>query len=159
MTSIIDGWYGAIVANTFMQKKTALQKAKRRYRLVEELMKSAKEDVVEARRQLRKWQRKAVVGRSHCCKLKAQMSVAAAPMSVATAPMSVADAVEVVPSDVESDSSQSTSSTSSASSCKVKKEVVAVQSRLKDEVAPMSVESPSSSSGAWLEGTDSSGEA
>ena len=147
MESTIDNWYGDIVAKTLRKKVSDLVKAKRRYRLVEELMKSAKEDVVEARRQLRKWQRKAVVGRTHCCKLKAQMSVAGA--------------VEVVQSDVESDSSQSTSSSSSSSSRKVKKgassqstssssgkvkkEVEAVQSRLKGEVAPMSVESVASS--------------
>ena len=82
MESTIDNWYGDIVAKTLRKKVSDLVKAKRRYKLVAALMESAEEDVVDARRQVRKWRRKAAVGRNHCCKLKALMSVAAAPMSV-----------------------------------------------------------------------------
>ena len=126
----IDAWYSDIVAKTLKAKKEELSRAKTRFQLAVALMDSVRMDVRDARKDVKKWKKKAAVGRIHCPRLKARMCVSASALMSVSAPKG---------EDSDEDSSQSTSSS----------EVVAAQRRL--------VASPTSSSSSLSMNSNSSG--
>ena len=103
----IDAWYADIVVKTLRDKEEVLSRARTRFQLAVALMDSVRMDVRDARKDVRKWQKKAAVGRIHCPRLKARMSVPAS----ATAPTSVS-----APTGEDSDEESAQSSSSSSSS-------------------------------------------
>ena len=118
----IDAWYSEIVAKTLREKESALAKAKSRFQLTVSLMDSVRMDVRDARKDVKKWKKKAAVGRIHCPRLKARMSVSASALMSVSASVPMGE-------DSDADSSHSTSSQSTSSA-----EVAVVAQRRLDVV-------------------------